>query len=108
MEEKKLNQILSTKESINKASSDILSRNKKKNFFKFQFIFCSITALIITGYYFYLQYDKNQKEALSSEILSRFSITNLYENTTNSNYSVSLTSNEYQSDLSRFFCNWYN
>lgn len=100
MEEKKLNQILASKESSNEYSSECSSYQKTKfNFFKFQFIFCITFAIIAAIYYFYSQYDKHQKETLSEEILNRFSITNLYEND-ETNYSSSRVSNEnvYQTD----------
>ena len=72
-------------------------------FFKFQFIFCLIGAIVSFGYYLYLQYDRNRNEALSRELLSRISITNLYENN-EPNYSgvrVS-TGNQTTSDSTEF------
>ncbi len=99
MEEKKLNQILNTCGLSNEDSNQTPTRKKINfRFLKFQFVFCSVFAFVVTGYYFYLQYDKRQKENLSEEILRRFSITNLYENT--NLYSASYVSNEniYQTD----------
>ncbi len=95
-----MNQILSSNEEIPENISNPLSYKKRKfNFFKFQFIFCVCLVIMISGYYFYIQYDKNQKEALSEEIINRFSITNLYENS-QSSHSTSRLSNEnnYQTD----------
>lgn len=100
MEEKKLNQILSSSEAITENISHPPSYKKRKfNFFKFQFVFCICLVIMISGYYFYIQYDKNKKEALSEEIINRFSITNLYENS-QSSYSTSrlLNENNYQTD----------
>lgn len=87
-----MNQILSS----NYTSENFSNTAKKKrkfHFFKLQFIFCSFFAVVTTGYYLYLQYDKNQKEAISNEILERLSITNLYENN-QSDYLASRASSE--------------
>lgn len=95
-----MNQILSCNELSHDNISNIGTNRKRKfNFFKFQFIFCICLVTIISGYYFYIQYDKEQKEALSNEIIDRFSITNLY-NTNQSSYSASRLANEnnYQAD----------
>lgn len=100
MEEKKLNQILSSNEAISENISNPSSYKKRNfNFFKFQFIFCICLVMVISGYYFYLQYDKNKNESFSQEIVDRFSITNLYANN-DSSYSTSRVSNEnsYQTD----------
>lgn len=100
MEGKKLNQILSSNETLSENISNIPPKNRKKfNFLKFQFIFCLCLVMVMSGYYFYLQYDKKQKEALSNEILNRLSITNLYENNEFS-YATSRVANEntYQTD----------
>lgn len=105
MEEKKLNQILSSNNTVNEKfepTSISKTPTPKKatfHFFKFQFIFFLMLAVLVTGYYFYLQYDKKQKEALSEEILQRFSITSLYENH-EADYSASRVNNEnrYETD----------
>lgn len=96
-----MNQILNSNELLDEERKNKIS-NKKKSFFKFQFVFCCIMSLIITGYYFYLQYDKNQNEALANEIVDNFSITSLYEN--NETYQTSRISNEnvYKTDSSVF------
>ncbi|MBO5479457.1 MAG: hypothetical protein J6A04_07255 [Clostridia bacterium] len=93
-----MNQILSSKETIVEDSlSKTFGKKAKFNFFKFQFVFCLFFSILVSGYYFYLQYDKKQKEALSEKILDRFSITSLYENN-ESNYSSLRASSEYQTD----------
>lgn len=90
MEEKNLNQILLPHDA-NKYDKKNTLPNRKINsrFFKFQFIFCSIFSLLVTAYFFYLQYDKKQNEALSKEIIDRLNITNLYKD-----YSAVHTSTE--------------
>lgn len=95
-----MNQILSSKGTENTSIEKSLLRQKRKsNFFKFEFIFCTIFAVASTGYYGYLQYDKKQKETLSKEILDRISITSLYDNIEPNYYSSRLsTQNTYQTD----------
>lgn len=95
-----MNQILNSNGSLNNDSSNISNnRNKKFNFLKFQFIFCTVLAFITTVYYFYMQYEKFQNQVLSEDIVENFSITNLYDN-----YDASYISNEniYKTDTSTF------
>lgn len=103
MEEKNLNQILSSNENKNQPSHPLNNSKIHSCFFKFQFIFCLVGAIISCGYYGYLQYDKNKNEALSQEILHRTSITSLYENT-ESSYSGTRVTNDniYQTDSTGF------
>lgn len=95
-----MNQILFSEDigSENSAKQSLI-KNKKFHFLKFQFVLCLCVCTIISGYYLYLQYDKSKQEALSNEIINRFSITQLYENN-ESNYSTSrlLNENNYQTD----------
>ena len=88
-----MNQILSSNENGNLPSSPSSHKNHSR-FFKFQFVFCLIGAILSCGYYVYLQYDKNKHEALSYEILNRTNITSLYENT-ESNYSGTRVVNDH-------------
>lgn len=98
-----MNQILASTEPIKDFSNNLPAKKKRNfNFLKFQFIFCSVFAFIITGYYFYSQYDKRKKESLSQEIINRFSITNLYENDESYLASRVSTENTYQTDTSTF------
>ena len=104
MEEKTLNQIISSYKTTHTDSTKKSSYSKKRFYFlKFQFIFCLIFFILVTSYYYYIQYDKKQKEALSEQILDRFSITNLYENNEQNN-GASRISNEnmYQTDNGGF------
>lgn len=93
-----MNQILSLKNSENIPNQETLLHKKRTfNFFKFEFIFCSIFALVSAAYYGYLQYDKKQKEALSKQILDHVSITSLYDNMDSNYDSLRLsTQNTYQ------------
>lgn len=97
-----MNQILSSNENRNLPSLPSSHKNHSR-FFKFQFVFCLIGAILSCGYYVYLQYDKNKHEALSYEILNRTNITNLYENT-ESNYSGTRVVNDhiYETDGTGF------
>lgn len=102
MEEKNLNQILSSNENKNMPSELPIHKNLSR-FFKFQFVSCLVGAIICCGYYAYLQYDKNKNEALSQEILKRTSITRLYENAESNYSSVRVTNdNIYQADGAGF------
>lgn len=99
-----MNQILSSSE--NNKNNAVNKNTRKKihpNFFKFQFIFCLVLCILVSGYYFYLQYDKKKNEGLSEEIINNFSITSLYENYT-PDYSTSLVqnSNAYQANSLAF------
>ena len=97
-----MNQILSSNENENGPSS--LSKHKNHSrFFKFQFVFCLVGAILCYGYYAYLQYDKNKNEALSHEILHRTNITSLYENV-DTNYSSTRVVNDhiYETDGTGF------
>ena len=88
-----MNQILSSNE--NNKYNCVNKSTKKRihpNFFKFQFIFCLVLCILVSGYYFYLQYDKKKNESVSEEIINNFSITSLYENYT-PDYSTSLVQN---------------
>ena len=78
-----MNQILYSKESLDKNFVDNFSQNSNKSFcifFKIQFILCIIVVLALSSYYVYIQFDKKQKENLSKQIVNKFSITNLYAN----------------------------
>ena len=44
---------------------------KKKKIYKIIFILCLILVIILTGYYVFAEYDKNQKEQISKEILGQ-------------------------------------
>ena len=44
---------------------------KKKKIYKIIFILCLILVIILTGYYVFAEYDKNQKEQISKEILEQ-------------------------------------
>lgn len=99
-----MNQILSSNE--NNKYNCVNKNTRKKihpNFFKFQFIFCLVLCILVSSYYFYLQYDKKKNESVSEEIIKNFSITSLYENYT-PDYSTSLiqNSNSYQANSLAF------
>ncbi len=99
-----MNQILSSSENNRNTSTNKKTRKKiHPNFFKFQFIFCLVLSILVSGYYFYLQYDKKVNENLSEGIINNFSITSLYENYT-PDYSTSLVqnSNSYQANSLAF------
>lgn len=101
-----MNQILYSKENLNKSFKEESKQKSNKSFsifFKTQFVLCIIAILSIGGYYIYTQFDKKQKEQLSKQIVDRFSITNLYKNN-ESNYSVSRQSieNTYHSNSLSF------
>lgn len=103
MEEKKLNQILSSNDNEKAVSHMQNHTNKTSRFFKFQFTFCLVGAIVACSYYLYLQYDRNKKEALSKELLTRTSITNLYENNEFGYSSIRVsTENQYQTDSTNF------
>ena len=44
---------------------------KKKKIYKVIFILCLILIVILAGYYVFAEYDKNQKERISQEILNQ-------------------------------------
>ena len=44
---------------------------KKKKVYKVIFILCLILIVILAGYYVLAEYDKNQKEQISQEILNQ-------------------------------------
>lgn len=99
-----MNQILSSNE--NNKYNCVNKNTRKKihpNFFKFQFIFCLVLCILVSSYYFYLQYDKKKNESVSEEIINNFSITSLYENYT-PDYSTSFiqNSNSYQANSLAF------
>lgn len=101
-----MNQILYSKENLNKNFIEEAKQKSNKSFsifFKTQFVFCIIAILFISGYYIYTQFDKKQNEELSKEIVDKFSITNLYK-TNEVNYSASRQSieNTYQSNSLSF------
>lgn len=77
-----MNQILCTK--LDKKSDKL----KKKNWFKFQFIFSivGITVLIICVFNYY--YQLKQKENFSNNLLSNYSIYKLYNNSNYNNYTA--------------------
>ena len=47
---------------------------RKRKTYKFIFIICLTLILILTGYYVVAEYDKNQKEQISREILEQINI----------------------------------
>ncbi len=99
-----MNQILYSKEILDENFTNEPKHKKTFSiFFKIQFVFCIIVVFAVSGYFTYLQFDKNQNEELSKQIVDRFSITNLYKNN-ESNYSASRQSieNTYQTNSLNF------
>lgn len=98
-----MNQILASHENETSSSNSSFHKKTASHFFQFQFIFCLLGAIISCGYYIYLRYDRNRNEALSRELLTRSSITNLYENYTPDYSSTRVsTENQYQTDSFKF------
>lgn len=99
-----MNQILYSKENLDKSFTNTPKPKKSfLTFFKIQLILCLIVVVIVSGYFAYLQFDKNQKEELSKQIVDKFSITNLYKNN-DSTYSASRqsTQNTYNANSLNF------
>lgn len=73
-----MNQILCTK--LDNNSSNL----KKKNWFKFQFVFSIFIVTILLGSVFSYLYNLKQKENFSNNLLSNYNIYKLYSSTHNS------------------------
>lgn len=88
-----MNQILfeNNKNKKNLVLSNSKVNNKKTVFFKFQFVFCSITAFCVLSYYSYILYENNKKEELSKKLLNNFNVITLFND---ADYSAMQTTNE--------------
>lgn len=82
--------------------NNIIEKFKKSNFFKFQFVFCTIIALFFIIYYAYYLYDNNKKESISRKLVSNFTITNLYNSQNNYNADKINSNNNYIKDEDKF------
>lgn len=98
-----MNQILYSKENRTEDSSKQQKSKNFSKFLKFQFVFLTILTVITTSYYFYLQYDKTKKESVSTEIVNRFAITNLYSNNETSSAQRISVDNTFQTDSGQSF-----
>lgn len=94
-----MNQILNN---VNEKNLNLPKSNNKKNIFlKFQFIICTVLAILISIYYLYSIYNNNEKEKLSKKLLDNFNISTLY-NDTNYNTTKINNQNMYISDGHNF------
>ena len=72
-----MNQILYSKENLDKNFTNTPKPKKLSfTFFKIQFVLCLIAVVVVSGYFTYLQFDKNNESNYSA---SRQSIENTYQ-----------------------------
>lgn len=97
-----MNQILVTNNTNSKKRRNPFINFKKTNFFKFQFVCCTILAFAFSMYYAYYLYDHNQKENFSKKLVSNFNITSLYSSQKNYSATRSSLDNSYETNYENF------
>lgn len=70
---------------MNQIIYDMRRKNHKtanSNFFKFLFSFCIIILVFFTLWFFYKAYKSNQNETISQKLITSYSISTLFSNST--------------------------